>query len=402
MRVTLTVTAGPHKGREFSFDRHDTFLVGRSKHAHFQLSAKDKFFSRIHFMIEVNPPQCRLIDMGSHNGTYVNGQKALSADLKNGDQIRAGHTMLRVNVTRGGAAVMPPTVDFDPAPATTEITLPRIPGYQLERELGRGTMGVTYLGRRTGDSTLFAIKVVKPSHQGSPVQIDEFLRAARFLTKIEHPNIVHLREVGGCPSGFYFVSDFVPGVNVSALLQRDGPLPVNRAVRWVNQVLLGLEYAHGKHFVHRDIKPANVIVAEIDGKEVVKLSDYGTAHVYQAAPFAGLSVTAALLDMAAFMPPELLFNYQEINPLADQYSVAAILYYLLTGTATLEVQTEERKRYSSLLRRVHVPIRERRGDVSPALADVIHKGLARTPGQRFANVASFRKAILRAVQGDGA
>src|ERR1022692_11453 len=100
MRIILTVVAGPHKGLEFSFDRHDTFLVGRSKHAHFQLLAKDKYFSRIHFMMEVNPPQCRLIDMGSHNGTYVNGAQVLTADLQDGDQIRAGHTILRVQVLR--------------------------------------------------------------------------------------------------------------------------------------------------------------------------------------------------------------------------------------------------------------------------------------------------------------
>src|SRR5579862_7238615 len=113
MRIILTVIAGPHKGLEFSFDRHDTFLVGRSKHAHFQLPAKDKYFSRIHFMMELNPPQCRLIDMGSHNGTYVNGAKVLTYDLKDGDQIRAGHTILRVNVRRESpAAPVAPTISY--------------------------------------------------------------------------------------------------------------------------------------------------------------------------------------------------------------------------------------------------------------------------------------------------
>ena len=69
MIVTLTVTDGPHSGRVFSFREHDTFIVGRSKEAHFRLPAKDKTFSRFHFMIEVNPPRCRLIDMASRNGT---------------------------------------------------------------------------------------------------------------------------------------------------------------------------------------------------------------------------------------------------------------------------------------------------------------------------------------------
>ena len=400
MRIILTVIAGPHKGLEFSFDRHDTFLVGRSKHAHFQLPAKDKYFSRIHFMMELNPPQCRLIDMGSHNGTYVNGEKVLAADLKDDDQIRAGHTILRVNVRRESATVPPATISFIAEPAPVGAAMPQIPGYLLERELGRGAMGVTYLGQRAGDPTLCAVKVVRPSFQGSPAQIDEFLRAARFLTHLDHPRIVRLREVGGCPSGFYFVSEFVPGLNAAQILQSDGPLAIKRAVRWTSQIVQALQYAHAKHFVHRDIKPSNVIVTEIDGKEEARLADYGIARVYQNAPFSGLSLSAALLNAASFTPPEVLFNFQEINPLADQYSLAAVLYHLLTGAPVLDAPKDERHRFSSLLRRAYVPIRERRDDVPEALAEVIQKGLARTPGHRFADAGEFRQALVRAVQGD--
>src|ERR1041384_87818 len=126
MRIILTVIAGPHKGLEFSFDRHDTFLVGRSRHAHFQLPAKDKYFSRIHFMMEVNPPECRLIDMGSHNGTYVNGERTLTADLKDGDQIRAGHTILRIRVEQVSPGAEPPSTF--PTQPEVGAALPTIPG----------------------------------------------------------------------------------------------------------------------------------------------------------------------------------------------------------------------------------------------------------------------------------
>src|SRR5437667_5484863 len=114
MRVTLTVTGGPHEGQTFSFSGHDTFLVGRSKRAHFRLPAKDRYFSRVHFLVEVNPPQCRLMDMGSRNGTYVNGQRVQSADLKDGDQIKAGHTYLSLKVE-----------GVDSLPAEAEETGPR-------------------------------------------------------------------------------------------------------------------------------------------------------------------------------------------------------------------------------------------------------------------------------------
>ena len=96
MKVSLKVISGPHTGREFSFEEHDTFIVGRASYAHFRLSQKDRYFSRAHFLIEVNPPFCRLMDMASTNGTIVNKEKVIDVDLKDGDLIKGGDTVIRV------------------------------------------------------------------------------------------------------------------------------------------------------------------------------------------------------------------------------------------------------------------------------------------------------------------
>src|SRR5437763_1644503 len=98
MKITLKVTEGPHAGRDFRFAEHDNFLVGRSKDARFRLALKDPFFSRIHFLVELNPPRCRLLDLHSTNGTFVNGERVDSAELNDGDEIRAGQTVLRVGI----------------------------------------------------------------------------------------------------------------------------------------------------------------------------------------------------------------------------------------------------------------------------------------------------------------
>ncbi len=398
MRITLNVVEGPHKGLQFTFEKHDTFLVGRSKHAHFQLPAKDKYFSRIHFMLEVNPPACRLIDMGSHNGTCVNGAKVLASDLVDGDQIRAGHTLLQVQVHL--APHSQETISFHADSGSVSIdepAIPVVPGYALLRELGQGSMGRVFLAQHLVEEAAFVVKYIRPPRQGTPSQLDEFVRAARPLLKLDHTHLVTLRDVGATLRGLYFVADHVDGRNAEQVVERDGPLAIRRAVRWTSQILQALKVAHDLHLVHRDIKPSNLLVGTEAGKEEVKLSDFGLARVYQAAPFSGLSITGDLARGAGYMPPELLFNYQEANPLGDQYSVAATLYYLLTGMQPLDQPKEEQRKLSTLLRRAHVPIRERRADVPAALGEAIGQALSRAPAQRFKDVAAFRRALIEAV-----
>ena len=165
--------------------------------------------------------------MGSHNGTYVNGEKMLTADLKDGDQIRAGHTILRVQVHArqpdAGAVGADRCSRRRSGPA-----LPQIPGYVLERELGRGAMGVTYLGQRGGRSDA-------GRDQGGEAELSGFAGADRrfpagrpLLTQLDHPNIVRLRESAPARAGSISSSDFVPGLNAAEILQRDGPLSVKR------------------------------------------------------------------------------------------------------------------------------------------------------------------------------
>ncbi len=121
MRITLTVTKGPNKGRVYTFDGRDRFIVGRSKLAHFRLPPKDKYFSRIHFLVEVNPPYCRLMDMGSRNGTYVNGQEVNAADLQDGDTIKAGRSLITVTVHPDEAA---DTIEGGARPRSWRLRIP--------------------------------------------------------------------------------------------------------------------------------------------------------------------------------------------------------------------------------------------------------------------------------------
>src|SRR4051794_30082127 len=108
MKVTLKVIEGPHLGAEFTFDQYASFVVGRHRRSQFQLSLKDPYLSRLHFYLEIKPPQCFLVDLRSSNHTYVNGRKVDQALLSNGDRIRAGDTTLRVVIESGPPLSPPP------------------------------------------------------------------------------------------------------------------------------------------------------------------------------------------------------------------------------------------------------------------------------------------------------
>jgi serine/threonine-protein kinase len=448
MRIVLAVTAGPHEGKEFAFAGHDTFIVGRSKRAHFQLPAKDLFFSRVHFMVELNPPHCRLMDLGSRNGTCVNGQRVQVADLQDGDQIRAGITTLRVNVEGGagaapewvpnedarpwwGGAAGPPgprspkleasrtvaaapeTVaegtlrsegsslahDAIPPPPREEAPapgLPALPGYELLEELGRGGMGVVYRARRQADGALVALKMITPAVAATRPEIERFLREADILRALSHPNIVGFREMGEANGRLYFAMDYVPGTDAQRLLKAEGPLPVRRAVALVCQLLEALEHAHAQGYVHRDIKPGNLLVTQVDGREVVKLADFGLARVYQTSQLSGLTMMGDVGGTLAFVAPEQLTHFRDAKPAVDQYSAAATLYTLLTQRFVYDLPREAEKRLLMILQDDPVPLASRRAGLPPKLVQAVHRALARDPADRFADVQALRRALARA------
>src|SRR5262245_7369360 len=178
MKVILSVTAGPFQGKRFTFEGHDTFLVGRVDDAHLQLSYDDPFFSRRHFVLEINPPRCRLMDLKSRNGTRVNGEEVSAAEIKHGDVIKAGHTVFEVSV-EGDDPERQVTMDeyATVAPRAEPATVaygPEIPGYEIVRELGRGSMGVVYQARRTLDGAAMAVKTIIPAEGTSPRCVERF------------------------------------------------------------------------------------------------------------------------------------------------------------------------------------------------------------------------------------
>jgi serine/threonine-protein kinase len=408
MNVTLTVIDGPHTGREFVFDRHDTFLVGRSKDSHFQLNYDDPYFSRRHFLVEVNPPLVRAFDLNSRNGITVNGQKVRTADLKDGDELKAGHTVFRV-------AVPPPDPDEVqtlnlPGPATPvgetvsqagsvlpAATTPRadpvLPGYTIEQELGRGAMGIVYRAIRESDGLAVAVKVISPASGTTRKDVDRFLRESAIMAKLDHPRIVRYSDSGESDGLLYLVMELVTGPDLALRVKERGPLDVKTAVRLSLHMLDGLAHAHAKGFVHRDVKPSNLLMDGPKNRRVAKLADFGLARAYNECNISGLTMQGDVGGTPAFMAPEQVTHYRDVKPPADQYSAAAALYYLLTGQYVLEFESTTSARMIQIAADERIPIRDRRADVPKELAAVIHEALSLEPGKRHADVTAFRDAL---------
>lgn len=411
MQVTLKATSGPLAGREYTAEGHDSFIVGRSPAAQFRLPDTDEYFSRHHFLVEVNPPLCRVVDLESRNGTFVNGQRVSTVELKHGDEIRGGRTILKVSISDA------PTVNLETvitppgfSPGSDGLAVPasgwnvetkagvQIPGYSILGEIGRGAMGTVYKARRESDGALVAVKLVLPAHAADPRDITRFIREGQILQELEHDHIVRCHDAGESAGQLYFVMDLIEGVDCSHLVETNGrPLPVLRAVGIIRQVCDALAHAHEAGFVHRDIKPSNILVRTEKDVDHVWVTDFGLARAYQSSNLSGLTMTGEIGGTTPFMSPDQLIDYRGVGPACDQYSTAATLYFLLTSQFVFDFPKKLSEQLLLILQGTPIPLTSRRPDSPERLSAVVQKGLSRRPEDRFESLLAFRDAVVHSI-----
>ena len=437
-RVILEVIEGPNAGQRLEFDRHDTILVGRGSAAQLRL-VNDPHFSRHHFLLEVNPPDVLIRDLGSRNGTLVNGQKVSQCHLKPGDVIGGGLTRVRVTLvdaedeiaTAGlsdKAASEPSTVSRDPTPHQLEAArdagetqaaphvggpLLDIPGYTIERKLGQGGMGVVYLGRQQSTGERVAVKIVVPESAAHDRAMNFFLREARVLSQLTHPSIVRFREMGMHLGQAFFVMEYVETVEwKSQVAKCPAAERIRIACDLVCQVLGGLQYAHDLGIVHRDLKPANLLLHKdklpagragartLDARESLgaKLADFGLAKNYENAGLSGMTHEGQQLGTIPFMAPEQVVSARDARPSVDIYSAGATLYNLVSGAYPYDFPRGAEPLIVVLEEPV-VPLQERCAEAPARLAEVVARALAKKPKDRYSSADALRMALLPYAEG---
>ncbi len=430
MRVTLRVVEGPHAGRTFTFDRPDTFLIGRAETAHFCLP-DDRYFSRHHCLLEISPPRVFLRDLNSTNGTYVNGVRVETAHLKNGDRIQGGRTVIEVEVSvviEDQKSENEPTV---PSVVTvsclncgritkTEASNPdtkfcfickdcrqelkdnpqTIPGYQKIKVLGQGGMGSVILARSLKDGQPVAIKTLLPEVAVNEQAVKRFMREIQVLSSLRHPNIVGYLDHGTYNGIIYLVSEFVNGIDASKFAkQRGGKVDYKTAISIMEQILSALDYAHRLGYVHRDIKEQNILVQEIaPQKYVAKLTDFGLSKSFKDAGMSGVTMVGDVAGTVIYMPPEQIRDFKDVKPPTDIYAVGMTLYVLMTGTHALDIGSSASiaEIVKAIFDKKIIPIRVRDSSIPSSVAEVVERALAKKPENRWRTAGEMRQALLKA------
>jgi YVTN family beta-propeller protein len=272
----------------------------------------------------------------------------------------------------------------------------RLAGYRIQALLGRGGMGVVYLAEQTGPHRQVALKLLPAESAGSSAFRERFLRESELAAAIDHPNVLPVYDAGESGGVLWIAMRYVAGIDLGALLARDGPLAPERALGIAGQVAGALDAAHARGLVHRDVKPGNVLLAVEDGAVAhAYLADFGLTKRIGGAR--GLTVSGQVLGTIDYVAPEQVEG-GPVDGRADQYSLGCVLFECLTGVVPFQRDSE----LAVLWAHVHDPpprIGEHRPDLPAGLDEVVDRALAKAPGDRYPSCAALVAAAEAAVAG---
>jgi len=263
--------------------------------------------------------------------------------------------------------------------------------YSLERELGRGGMGVVYLAQEVRLDRPVALKVLPPDYAARPTLRDRFLREARTAARLSHPHIVPIHAVHEAGDFVFYAMAYIEGTTLGERVRTQGPLPVREAARILREVAWALGYAHAQGVVHRDVKPDNVLLEAGSGRALV--TDFGIAHV---AAEAGLTTLGEMLGTPEFMSPEQASG-QAVDHRSDLYALAVVAHYMLSGRLPFQGATAAAT-LAKHLTQAPPPL----ASVAPALpaplTDAVDRCLAKDPAERPAKGEEVAEAMTRALE----
>lgn len=260
--------------------------------------------------------------------------------------------------------------------------------YLVLDKLGQGGMGMVFKARHRTMQRLVAVKVLPSSATKSPENVQRFHREVQAAARLTHPNIVAAFDAGEANKTHFLVMEFVDGRDLSQLVKKQGPLPVEKAVECILQAAQGLAAAHQAGIVHRDIKPANLL---LDQEGVVKILDMGLARLDDGAS-SGMTQTGTIMGTVDYMSPEQAMNTKNADGRSDIYSLGCSLYFLIAGKVPFQGDSLMEK----LMAHREQPIPSLTAEcpaAPPALDAVFQKMMAKEQTHRYQTMGEVIQAL---------
>ncbi len=271
-----------------------------------------------------------------------------------------------------------------------------IGGLEIEYIVAEGGIGVVYAARDRQSERVFAVKILQERFASDIGIISRFEREIAYARRVQHPNVIAVYSNGHLPDGRpYFVMDLLEGCTLGALIRREGPLSLSRALAIVDQILAGLAAMHAARIVHRDLQPDNVFITRDErGGERAILLDLGFAQEPGVDTGDGVSPDSAgsLVGTLTFMSPEQATRSRAITEQSDLFTTALLLYYALAGKLPFRGNSELNV-LVAIVRAAPIALRKERRDVPPQLDEILARSLAKHPDARFRGAVEMRAAL---------
>jgi hypothetical protein len=418
---------GPLEGQKVDLAKDRKTVLGRS--AQCDVALKVPGISRVHCEIEYDGQDYHVSDLGSSNGTYINGERVSRHVIQHGDILRVASIE--------SAFLQSPEGRAEPGSEATTMRLPwailgqnpvcemcgtvvKLPGKAQEGEagdsrrlcescqqigwiigqqvghfkvinkIGVGGMGTVFKAYQELIQRPVALKILKSELATDATALQRFVREARAIAGLSHPSIVQLYDVGEHKSLHYIAMEFVDGPTVGQILATSGFHDIREVLRIAVQTTRALAHAFEKGIVHRDVKPSNIMLTR---DRAAKLTDFGLAKFMDEAGLSSITETGASMGTLDYMSPEHLRDARLVDHRGDIYSLGATLYHMLTGRpAFAEGTVMERARK---IRSQPPPSpRKLNSKIPGSLSHIIQQMMAKDPDDRYQTPDELLRALL--------
>jgi len=268
-------------------------------------------------------------------------------------------------------------------------------GYTLLDRVGEGGTATVYRAQHPTHGTV-AFKVLREKLRQDRTAVARFVREASFGTRVTHPNVIRTIETGEADGFPFLVIEWAAGELLESYAKRNAPFPTDEVAAVVSQIAGAVYAAHAVGIVHRDLKPDNVMYDH--DTRTVKLLDFGIATATDVTPDQRLTRAGFFVGTLMYVAPEALSG-EVVSPAADQYSLATMAYLFLTGALPYTAKSP-REMFTQLLSQPPIPLNKAKPELQYAqgVEDVVMKGLAKAPGDRYPDVNVFAAALATALQ----